>query len=269
MSGGWRAAAWCALAASVVWAMSAAAAEPYADQGDDPWADDLALVIVEPREHPDLEAVLRNVRERAPARASMVVCHGTRNGAFARRAARGLARTSFVELPHANLTPDQYNELFKTEAFWEGIPGEHVLVFQTDAALCANSPYALRDFKDYAYVGCSYGTGEVGKDAAWGPESSFYGVGGLSMRRRSAMLACIRGMPPVRASFPEDAFFSTCMDRLPLEARTPESDEVLQKFCTQNHHELPALGAHQVRLASAEQRAAFAAHCPEATWLHR
>lgn len=236
------------------------------------WPGGLALVIVEPRAHEDLEAVLRNVHGLSPAHAKMYVVHGTGNAAFAARAARRALNDerpcTLVKIPYADLTPDQYNALFKTREFWETFQEEHVLVFQTDAALCRSSPYSLADFREYGYVGCSYGTGRVGPDAGWGPEASFYGVGGLSMRRRSAMLRCIEDGTP-EDNTPEDVFFSTCMDRvaLPEGVRKPESDEVLQRFCTQNAHLRPALGAHQVALSDDAQRAKFRQHCPEASWL--
>ncbi|KAI9030504.1 hypothetical protein DFJ74DRAFT_656837 [Hyaloraphidium curvatum] len=64
----------------------------------------------------------------------------------------------------------------KNATFWRAVDGEHVLVFQTDAALCRASAKSVEDYLDWAFVG-----------APWN-EGAKCGNGGLSLRKRSAML---------------------------------------------------------------------------------
>ncbi|KAL3421501.1 hypothetical protein PVAG01_07946 [Phlyctema vagabunda] len=56
-------------------------------------------------------------------------------------------------------------------------PAEHLLVFQPDSILCANSPATLNDFLHWDWIG-----------APWSKTATFGGNGGLSLRRVSKVL---------------------------------------------------------------------------------
>ncbi|EJT73226.1 hypothetical protein GGTG_10073 [Gaeumannomyces tritici R3-111a-1] len=79
-------------------------------------------------------------------------------------------------------------------------PAEHLLVFQTDSILCANSRKNLNDFLEYDWIG-----------APWNPEGRFGGNGGLSIRRVSAMIQVLREQKRVDGTEPEDVWLA---DRL-------------------------------------------------------
>lgn len=79
-------------------------------------------------------------------------------------------------------------------------PAEHLLIFQTDSILCANSRKNLNDFLDYDWIG-----------APWNPEGGFGGNGGLSIRRVSAMIQVLREQKRVDGTEPEDVWLA---DRL-------------------------------------------------------
>ncbi|ESZ90840.1 hypothetical protein SBOR_8785 [Sclerotinia borealis F-4128] len=57
------------------------------------------------------------------------------------------------------------------------LPAEHLLVFQPDSIFCTKAPTTLNDFIQYDYIG-----------APWGPNSTYGGNGGLSLRRVSSIL---------------------------------------------------------------------------------
>ena len=67
-----------------------------------------------------------------------------------------------------------YSRLMTSYDFWLNIPHEHILVFQTDARICDHSDNPLSYFLNFSMIGAGVGA---------------HGCGGLSLRRRSVMLA--------------------------------------------------------------------------------
>ncbi|TLD15601.1 uncharacterized protein PgNI_01183, partial [Pyricularia grisea] len=83
-------------------------------------------------------------------------------------------------------------------------PAEHLLVFQTDSMLCANSKQNLNDYIEYDWVG-----------APWDPNGRFGGNGGLSLRRVSAIVQVLRDQQRVDGSEPEDVWLANLLGHRP------------------------------------------------------
>lgn len=233
--------------------------EPFEEAAD----DDGAVVIVEPRAHPNFRYVLELFRDRVPASWSLYVFHGSTNGAAARAAADGWVRTGrkveFHDLGVDNLNAAQYNALFKSVKFWEMMQEEDLLIVQTDAVPCSSSPYPLSKFRKFPYIGCAY-TGQVGRDTYW-EQYGFFGSGGLSFRKRSFALRCAKAYPPLHAPEAEDVTFGECVAEFGAPKPTARD---LSEFCTQNSFLAPSWGAHQVaQQLPADQKPAFRGYCPE------
>ncbi|KAK3322391.1 hypothetical protein B0H66DRAFT_574602 [Apodospora peruviana] len=79
-------------------------------------------------------------------------------------------------------------------------PAEHLLIFQTDSILCANSRQTLNDFLEYDWVG-----------APWDPNGQYGGNGGLSLRKVSTIIDILRHQQRRDGSDPEDVWLT---DRL-------------------------------------------------------
>lgn len=79
-------------------------------------------------------------------------------------------------------------------------PAEHLLVFQTDSILCANSKQNLNDYLEYDWVG-----------APWAEEDRFGGNGGLSLRRVSSIIDVLKHQQRQDDTEPEDIWLT---DRL-------------------------------------------------------
>ena len=193
----------------------------------------------------------------------LYVFHGKSAEAFARDAAKKVSgrRVVFVKLSSDNMSADQYNALLKTQWFYDQIDAENILVFQTDAILCAKSPFSIKEFEQYGYIGCPYDD-SIGKGVHWGKDNSFYGIGGLSFRKKSTSLDCLARMPPPTDTFAEDVYFSNCVEN--GFGKKPESADVMDKFCTQRRHVRPSFGMHKPDQLDKGSIPRFLGNCPEA-----
>jgi hypothetical protein len=224
------------------------------------------VLIVEPRKHENFSKVLDAFLEVVPSEYdTLYVYHGTDNEDFARAAAAGWffagKRVVFKPLGVSNLDADTYNSLFKKEDFWRGIDREKILVVQTDAVPCPASPYRLGEFERFGYIGSSYGKEfPTGRTSDVWDGHGYYGVGGLSFRRRSfCMRCCARGEKPGENSA-EDVFFGDGM--ADFDGPKPTADD-LAKFATQNSFDFPSWGAHQIgQQLDSKHKKNFYEYCP-------
>jgi len=220
-----------------------------------------AIVIVEPREHKNLEAVINNFDKNMPPDWDLYIFHGkTKHDYAANASAKVTDRTKYLlALDTDNLTPDEYNELFKQVAFWDRVDAETILVFQTDAVLCDKSEFNIDEFIKYDYIGCSADNTNIGTISIWG-DNQFYGIGGLSLRKKSFMLKCIADNPTIEKNSPEDVFYSNCVSK---SDNRPESAEILTKFCSQHTYHNDSFGVHRPSQMRKEDFEKFLQYCPE------
>lgn len=147
-------------------------------------------IIVEPRPHLMLRAVVENMLYALNGGAEPVAVGDGWNLMVVTsvcqkdwlREALSPHRYMVKYLNLENLTRSQYSRLLMTAEFWEAIPTEHILIFQTDTlALRRWNPV----FEEYDYLGANY----------FNPADILMGVGGiqggLSYRKRSAMICCL------------------------------------------------------------------------------
>jgi hypothetical protein len=229
-----------------------------------------AIVIVEPRQHEALKAVLTNYDKIMDSSWDLYVFHGASSRSYAAAAVKDIKRRRvFLKaLKTDNLTANEYNYLFKQKKFWNRVDAENILVLQTDAVLCGNSKFNIYDFINYDYIGCSINNNTVGsKNVPWWWRDwvkmkrvdSFYGIGGMSFRKKSFMLKWIASNPDVDDIYPEDVFYS---EGVALTPNRPMNASVLSKFCTQRKYTRKSFGAHKITDLSAKKDA-FAKYCPE------
>jgi len=224
-------------------------------------SDKKAIVIIEPREHKNLEAVINNFDKNMPPDWDLYVFYGKSGRNYAVNAsAKVKDRTKYLlPLDTDNLTADEYNELLKKATFWNRIDAETILVFQTDAVLCDKSDFDIDEFIKYDYIGCSANNISIGYDTTWKNEN-FYGIGGLSLRKKSFMLKCIADNPTINKNFPEDVFYSNCVSK---SDNRPESAEVLSKFCSQYEYRNNSFGVHKPSQMGREDFEKFLQYCPD------
>jgi len=232
--------------------------------------DSNAMIIVEPRKHKLLKHVCDNFHKNMDPSWDLYVFHGKNNRAFAELAVADIQgrRIVLVPLDVDNLPTKEYNKLFKEEQFWNKVNAENILVFQTDTALCPKSTYTIYDFIHYDYIGCSAFDGALGNSKnTWGKHETtgeilqFYGVGGLSFRKKSFMIQCIREKNWPDVYFAEDVFYSECVAK---SKNRPLHPSALSTFCTQGNYKHNSFGAHNISWLPKEERKPFCTFCPEA-----
>ena len=87
------------------------------------------------------------------------------------------------------------------------------LLFQTDSMICKPYRERIYDFMEYDYVGAPW------HEVVRYPWKTQVGNGGLSLRRRSAMVRIAVNIPYI-PGYPEDMYFSEGCDRLGLKKPT-------------------------------------------------
>jgi len=206
----------------------------------------MAAVIVEPRsKHPNMEAVLRNVRRKLGREVPIYWLHGV--------------HPPHVEMENLfthplrvdNLDLDGYNSVMLNPRFYLAVPAKFMLVFQTDSVLFAKSLVKVESLKQWDYVGApwphryhrmlEYATRFVPSDDV------SMGNGGLSWRSRSRCLEALFTYPPETTSHnTEDLYLAAVMSRLAgISLPTPEqAAEIFFEKTYPKTKQLP-LGAHK------------------------
>lgn len=161
-------------------------------------------VIVESREHPMLELVLKNFVYMLPDW-SLTIFHCCKNENFIINILGPNHTAKLVRLSSPDLDIQGYNELLTSEWFYDQIEADKILIFQCDAFIRKGN---IKDFLRYDYVGAPW-IG-VSLEVAGKKYTTQVGNGGLSLRDKETMLRIIRlpELQPHLGRVNEDVFFS-------------------------------------------------------------
>ena len=148
-------------------------------------------IMVEPRKHRALEFVLQNFTENLNEDWNFIIYHGKTNEKMlkdivSRLSANVQNRITLINLNVKNLNIKQYSTMFFCPTFYENIPTETFLIFQTDSIILKENKDKINDFLKYDYVGAPWPKtmGIWGKIAV--------GNGGLSLRKKSKMMELLK-----------------------------------------------------------------------------
>jgi len=120
-----------------------------------------------------------------------------------------------------------YNRLLTSKSFWEKIEEENILIFQEDSRLLRKG---IEEFYEYDYVGASWNF------------APYVGNGGLSFRKRSAMLKVINSCNWTDG-VNEDIYFAHGCNLLNLKIAPVE---VANKFSVETQFHLGSMGFHAI-----------------------
>jgi hypothetical protein len=192
-------------------------------------------VIVEPREHKAIEFVLRNFINNLSNEWNFILFHGNENEQFIKniidnKFSEFKNRITLINLNVNNLTIEDYNKLLVSKEFYEKIPTEIILIFQTDTIICEDSKLLINDYLKYDYVG-----------APWNHLEMKVGNGGLSLRRKSKMIEIIEKCE-YKENTNEDLFFSDNCENIYV--NIPLSDDA-KHFSVETVYEKDSFGVHK------------------------
>lgn len=146
-------------------------------------------VMVEPRgKHPYLELVIRNALKAFDNSWAFQIWTYEGHVSYVRDLFPDMStRLEIKPLPLDSISIDIYNVLLMSPYFWENIGEqyEHILIFQTD---CIFFQKWNNDWFEYDYVGANYYNSNDTAPIIGGIQ------GGLSYRKKSVMLECIRNI---------------------------------------------------------------------------
>ncbi len=120
-----------------------------------------------------------------------------------------------------------YNRLLTSFEFWENIKEENVLIIQHDSALLRTG---IEEFYKWDYVGAPWEFQQHG------------GNGGLSFRKKSAMLKCLHEVAPI-PELNEDIYFSNALKFLGMNLAPRE---ICSQFSCETIFKLGTLGTHAI-----------------------
>jgi hypothetical protein len=168
-----------------------------------------ALIVDRFANGPFLESLL-NARIAIPSEFPIyVVTEKRRHEQIKTYARMNIALVENIAMPETLIA---YSDLFTSCALWEKIKSDYVLVFQADSRFCSASPKSLDFFirLSYDWIGAPWPP-----SATWDPlfvTGSLVGNGGLSLRKRNAMLRCCLAYSP-RTIINEDVYFVHCLNK--------------------------------------------------------
>lgn len=205
-----------------------------------PAASEYSVVIVEPRQHPHLEYAMRNALHFLGAEWGLEIYVGNRNESFARELTRNWGEVRIRCLGVDDLNTRSYNQLKKSHQFWESVDAEHVLWLEPDCVLCRSG---IEEYLKFDYVGAPWP-----QYLALSPKCRV-GNGGLSLRRKSAMLRIAQSANPDSNIFlAEDMFFCAnmvlCNIERPHSYRLPTVEQA-SRFAVEAVFNSRPLGLHK------------------------
>jgi len=157
-----------------------------------------AMVIAETRRGYWLPLVIRNALDRLPGWNLYVV--GSRKVVdFVKEHVGGTFVPIVLDVDNMNIA--MYNYLLMSASFWKKFREEHILIFQMDCLLLREPS---EDMLEWDYIGPLCGTLS---------EPEFIMNGGLSLRKRDAMVKACETFTEEERKLPEDVAFTKCMRR--------------------------------------------------------
>jgi len=192
-------------------------------------------VIIEPRPHKALEFCLTNFLESLDERFNFIIFHGNLNITYLEnilntKLEKYRHRITIINLHIDNLSSNEYSNLLVDESFYNYIPTEYFLIFQTDTMICTKNKHYIFYFinKKYDYVGAPWKTGLVGN-------------GGLSLRKKSKMIEIINKIPYNGCN--EDFYFSAIPYKVGFNISLPSVEEA-KKFSVETVFSYDTFGVH-------------------------
>ena len=218
-------------------------------------------VIIEPRRHPLLFKIIKNVMFNLGSEWNLHVFCNDPNYIYS-----NLKNVTFSlnTIDKDNLTEEQYNTLLLSKEFWNTIKEENILIFQTDSFILNKRQEDL--YINENFIGGVYFYGQFNKincHMANSPKLHYSINGGFSFRKKNIMLECLDKVTIsniiqyrnkykmnnnlfLKTVIPEDLYFQNAIEL--LNYKLPSIDKC-NEFCENLSYEsinLNAFGIHHI-----------------------
>jgi hypothetical protein len=101
----------------------------------------------------------------------------------------------FYKTDKESYSPEEYSGLLMSLDFWNSIPGENILIFQTDSYITKKFTYSyIENIKQYSFIGPVYRFVEGSSNVdllSIDKIRNFSMSGGFSFRKKKSMIDCI------------------------------------------------------------------------------
>ncbi len=199
-----------------------------------PLASDRVAVIIEPRPHPHLEYVIKNIMHFLGDGWGLQIIGSRSNEKFLNEILADCPNAYVRILDVENLTRLEFREMRKDSKYWQSLQGKQLLCFETDTLLCRPG---IEAFLEYDYIGAPWKAIQAVSDVVR------VGNGGLSLRSKQAMIdMCLRGKTHAIPS--EDTYFSVQLHLHKDEYKLP-SVEVAKQFSVETLYYQTPLGFYK------------------------
>jgi len=199
-----------------------------------PGACPLEMVLVEPRNLPNLRQVLENMSCVLPFAALTIICSQANHDTLR----SFIPLTSHVQILNSlpeNLTRDEYSALLTSASFWAQFASNKVLFFQCDSGIRYNN---ILQFMQYDYVGAPWPW------PIYGDPRIVQGNGGFSLRTVSWMKHICATFPFSHATYEsEDMYFAKHI--LDCDDAVVATKEVASSFSVEYIPHAHPMGFHQ------------------------
>jgi hypothetical protein len=183
-------------------------------------------LIIEPRQHPHLEFVVRNVLLHLNYNSNGTFWRlqfhfapgPDGNEQFVKSALHDIPGVTYMSLKKTFRSSDDYNTILKDAKLWESLQlsgANRVLVFQVDSMLVGTD---ITPFLSYDFIGAPWHTTANAQSSEWIRKDitskrggSYYEAccnGGLSLRSTDAMVKITRKLRSLNPKVNEDTYFS-------------------------------------------------------------
>ena len=201
-----------------------------------PVSSPLLGLLTESRDHPHLEASMRNFSCMFPF-ASLCVIHSKENKKRVQDIIGPGTNVRLIELPDAPFGRWENNAMIQTPEFWGQFRNFHkVLMFGTDTGIKQNT---ILRFMHFDYIGARWYHNPLGNDKI------YQGNGGFSLRNPRLMEELLRRFPPPKDNYPDDLWVVGMIHKEFPHARMPLPWEC-ELFSTETKDIGGSLGFHDV-----------------------
>lgn len=194
---------------------------------------DYQAIIVEPRKHPHLETVIKNVmyflnETNSDVKWGLRIFHGNGNKEYIEDITKDWKGVELTNILFHNLSSHEYNDWARTKKFWGQIEKNNVLLFQVDSLLLRDG---IDEFLEWDYIGAPWTSPKEGK---------LVGNGGLSFRKTKKMIDIIDKNLYI-SYINEDIYFCKFIKDLPPVTTA-------KKFSVEDLYYDNPLGIHQPKI---------------------